>query len=371
VVGNRLEKLARIKTKFTGVYYRESKTNKIDKTYYITYKDNNNKMVETKIGKFSEGIREAYCNVKRNEIITKQRLGEEPPQAIKNKKKKINYLNDIALMYFDVRKANDTTKAYLSVYNLYIKPYFNDIDTITKNDVIKFKVFLTNTTLKNSKRKLSIKYRNDILSLLTTINRYALKNDFTTNDFTKYIIKDSIDNARERFLTIEEIKELYTYSKEKSDIYLFYKLALNTGGRLATILNISKKDIDLTHKLITLKDFKNDSTYKAFLNDDLSLLLKDYTHDMSTNDKLFTVNRKRKLRQILDELFNKDIDTHDSKNKVVVHTLRHTFASHLAINGTPIFTIQKLMNHKDIKMTLRYVKLSPDSGRDSVLNLGF
>jgi integrase len=58
------------------------------------------------------------------------------------------------------------------------------------------------------------------------------------------------------------------------------------------------------------------------------------------------------------------------KNKVVIHTLRHTFASHLAINETPIFTIQKLMNHKDIKMTLRYAKLSPDSGREAVLKLG-
>ena len=33
--------------------------------------------------------------------------------------------------------------------------------------------------------------------------------------------------------------------------------------------------------------------------------------------------------------------------EVVIHSLRHTFASHLAINGTPIFTVQKLMNHNE------------------------
>ncbi|MFW2597809.1 tyrosine-type recombinase/integrase [Aliarcobacter butzleri] len=60
------------------------------------------------------------------------------------------------------------------------------------------------------------------------------------------------------------------------------------------------------------------------------------------------------------------MDDNDRKNKIVFHSLRHTFASHLAINGTPIFTIQKLMNHKDIRMTLKYVKLSPDSGRKAV-----
>ena len=45
------------------------------------------------------------------------------------------------------------------------------------------------------------------------------------------------------------------------------------------------------------------------------------------------------------------------------------FASHLVINGRPIFTIQKLMNHKDITMTIRYAKLAPDSGREAIENL--
>ena len=57
------------------------------------------------------------------------------------------------------------------------------------------------------------------------------------------------------------------------------------------------------------------------------------------------------------------------RERVVIHTLRHTFASQLAIIGTPIFTIQRLMGHKDINMTLRYAKLSPDVGVDAVEKL--
>ena len=75
------------------------------------------------------------------------------------------------------------------------------------------------------------------------------------------------------------------------------------------------------------------------------------------------------MLKILHSLFNVGIDKEDRKNLVVLHTLRHTFASHLAIKGTPIFTIQKLMNHRDIKMTLRYAKLAPDSGREAVRDL--
>ena len=121
---------------------------------------------------------------------------------------------------------------------------------------------------------------------------------------------------------------------------------------------------------ITLKDFKNNSTYKAFLTENLKALLEIRTIHLKMDDKLFVSNPERRLRSMLDELFNKDINTNDRKNKVVFHSLRHTFASHLAINGTPIFTIQKLMNHKEIKMTLRYAKLSPDSGREALMNLG-
>ena len=53
----------------------------------------------------------------------------------------------------------------------------------------------------------------------------------------------------------------------------------------------------------------------------------------------------------------------------MIHTLRHTFASHLAIKGTPILTIKKLMNHSDINHTLRYAKLGSNSGKDIVKKL--
>jgi len=86
-------------------------------------------------------------------------------------------------------------------------------------------------------------------------------------------------------------------------------------------------------------------------------------------EKYPTRTLQRHLKSILDDLFNVGLDSKDSKNRVVIHTLRHTFASHLAINGTPIFTIQTLMNHSDIKMTMRYAKLAPDSGKVAVQGL--
>ncbi|WP_193220906.1 tyrosine-type recombinase/integrase [Aliarcobacter butzleri] len=363
----------RFNTKFSGVFYRESITNdKLDKTYYIRYKDKNNKDKEIKIGKYSEGFRENYCNQLRNEIITKQRIGEEPPAATRNKKKKILSIETISENYFSEKKEGGYKGTDESNYKNYILPYFKtlDFENISKNDIQIFSNQLKKTKSLIKKELISDKTINNILNFLKTLIKYAFKNDYIKNDFSKYIQLLEIDNARERFLTKDEIKLLFDYSKDDETLYLLFKLALNTGARLATLLNIHKKDIDFTHDLLTLKDFKNNSTYKAFLTDDLKALLEKRVNSLKPNDKLFISNPERRLRAKLDELFNNDIDDNDRKNKIVFHSLRHTFASHLAINGTPIFTIQKLMNHKDIRMTLRYAKLSPDSGREAVKNLG-
>ena len=363
----------RVKTKFTGVYFREALTSdKPDKVYYITYKDNMSKMKELKIGKFSEGIREAYCKQKRNEIITKLRLGEEPPASMKNKKKKINSLKEVAEKYFLQRKQNTTTKSDRAIFGYYISPFFEDIDFVDKSSIEKWERFLESAKQKNNDKKiLSVKYQNDIKTLFIYIGRYAIKNDLSKNDFFKYIGKNTIDNIRERFLTVEEIEILYSYFEPKSMECLFVKLALTTGARLNSILSLQKKDIDFAHRLIMLKDFKNNSTYKNFLTNEVADLLKEATKTLQLNEKIFVINHQSKILQVLDNLFNDGLNADDRKNRVVIHTLRHTFASHLAINGTPIFTIQKLMNHKDIKMTMRYAKLSPDSGRESVEQLGF
>ena len=52
------------------------------------------------------------------------------------------------------------------------------------------------------------------------------------------------------------------------------------------------------------------------------------------------------------------------------HSLRHTFASWLAIAGTPLRTIQELLGHRDLRMTIRYAHLSPAHLREAVEAIG-
>lgn len=96
----------RIPTKHDGVYYKEieetaidskgkSKTKISDKVYSIRYRENGKERFIT-LGKYSEGIREAYCKTKRNEYMTLSKNGELPPQIENRIKQNINiFLNMI------------------------------------------------------------------------------------------------------------------------------------------------------------------------------------------------------------------------------------------------------------------------------------
>jgi len=294
-------------------------------------------------------------------------------------KRKKHFLSFETLLnkYFEQRKEGKGKQSDISSANKHILPFFinKNIEIQTKEDIRAFKKLIKSKT-NQSGMQLSNKTINNILTLFSSIINYGLKEELLKNDYRKYIEMDSVRNERDRFLTIEEITVLYDYLKSDKRLFLFSKIALTTGARLASILFISKKDIDFSNKLLTLHDLKKDQdarvTYKTFLTDELTVFLRDWTKNLNLTDKIFKENPtsiQRQMLKILDNLFNQGINSDDRQNKVVVHTLRHTFASHLAIKETPIFTIQKLMNHSDIKMTLRYAKLASESGKDAILGL--
>jgi len=52
--------------------------------------------------------------------------------------------------------------------------------------------------------------------------------------------------------------------------------------------------------------------------------------------------------------------------KIGWHTLRHTFATHLAMIGTPLHVVQRLLGHASIEMTMRYAHVGPSALRTAI-----
>lgn len=148
-----------------------------------------------------------------------------------------------------------------------------------------------------------------------------------------------------------------------------------TSARLASVLTVQVKHLHFDTGMIDLHDHKSGGNYSGFMPDEFKAALQEHVKGRKPNDYVVSpsgeqikdVKRiQRPLKPILDRLFNEGLESGDTKHRVVVHTLRHSFGSIHANNGTPIYMIQKLMHHADIKQTARYSKLSPDAGRDAV-----
>ena len=62
--------------------------------------------------------------------------------------------------------------------------------------------------------------------------------------------------------------------------------------------------------------------------------------------------------------FNNNIK--DRRQKIVFHSLRHTYASWLVMTGADLYTVQTLMGHSTLLMTQRYSHLAPDHLKKAV-----
>jgi len=362
--------------KYSGVYYRVLRDG--SKTYYIKFKHPIEKRtVSQKIGNSKEGINEAYCFNIKNEIITKARLGDDPNIPILKAKQNKTSIDDLARNYIDSLTPSGNKRTITQVksrYNTYLKPTVGalQLSQLTKSHHKK----IQNTLLTRSLSPTTI---NQILTLLSTIINYNIKHDLIKGVNPLIGAKSlKTDNKRERYLTQEDIKKLLKQTKSDEVLHLFTLLALSTGARLNGILSIQKKDIDLEGGKITLKDLKSGGTYLGFIKDELKEPLTRATEGLKKDDYIVSYTKglqsdvkmiQRRLKPILDKLFNQEIDPKNTKERVVIHTLRHTFASLLAINDVSIYKIMKLMNHRDITMTVRYAKLAPNSGQNDINNL--
>lgn len=375
-----------IKTKFTGVYYRDTKKN--DRVFYITYKLNGKDKLE-KVGTDKEGVTAAYASKIRSKRTSVDRLKDDAPMLQNKKHPTFNEAFELYHKRIEDKSDGENTKRR---YELHVKSTFGNLrlDDITTELLEEFRSKSKKKISYRTKRPYAPKTINDWLNIVGTVFNYMITHhDLKLKNpaYAKKLEREKIDNDRERYLEVSEIKKLWevlenrvgTSYKENVTEYMkvFLALSLSTGARLSSVLSISKADINLEQNTIMIKNHKSNRTYIGFLHPHYRELIQNRMNNLRSVDYLVSgtptvLSRtavSKVFKKIFDDNFNQGLDTEDTKRRVVIHTLRHTFASQLAIQGTPIYTIMRLMDHADISQTIRYAKLSPDSARESVFNL--
>ena len=360
-------------TKYSGVYERKSDERKFngktDICYDISYKTDGGKIWE-KVGWLSEGYSAKLAADVRAERMRSIRHGDELPKD----KKKAPYFKDVAKKYMEWAVNN---KAYNGRddeyrYRRYLSPAF---DNKRFNEISSFDLeHLKNELNKKGLAPATVKH---ILVLYRQIfNKAILWGMYQGNNPIKGVKLPKLQNQRERFLTYDEaytlLEELNSTSKQLHDMAL---LSLHTGMRAGEIFNLKCQDINLENEIINIVDTKNKEPRKSFMTVAVKKILqkrkttspddfifKDRTHGGKINGVSAAFARAVKRLK-----FNEGIA--DNRNKVVFHTLRHTFASWLVSQNESILTIKELLGHKTLAMTMRYAHLIPEQKKQATLNL--
>jgi integrase len=363
-----------IKTRFQGVRYRESQDRRIrvkghyrpDRCFYIYYKVSGQSINE-KIGWESEGLSGEQARDIRGTITSN----------IRKKKENVPF-SVLAENYIDLLKRDRKSwKPDASRYRNHISPELADTPI---KDIDRFVVTRLRAGLQ--KKGLAPKSIFLVLTLIRAMfNKAPLWGLHTAENPVSEASRlddkflEVPDNNRTRYLTNEEARTLLESLATKStDVHDMAFLSLYTGMRAGEILKLQWRDIDFKSSLIRIRNPKNDETRSAFITPEIKEILlnreagenQEYLFVSKNGNQVAEVSNTFE-RTIAELGFNDGVE--ERLDKVVFHSLRHTFGSWLAQNGEPLQVISDLLGHKDLKMTRRYAKLSPGQKRDAVLKL--
>ena len=196
-----------------------------------------------------------------------------------------------------------------------------------------------------------------------TMNRYMA--------FLKHVLSLAVKDGRLRFLSDGEITRLREIMT--SEDWSIVQFALETGLRQSEQFKARWEWVNLEQGVLTIPHSKSGRTRHVPLSEGALNILKS---SRSWIDSPFLFPSPIKAGQPRNgDDFARRIFYDGLKRAgiegVTWHTLRHTFASRLVMAGVDIRTVQELMGHSTITMTMRYAHLSPTHLRAAVNKVTF
>lgn len=164
------------------------------------------------------------------------------------------------------------------------------------------------------------------------------------------IKKLKVTQEEMHFLSTGEIKEFLTEVSTRSEAaYVLCRVSIETGARWGEASAIGLSQVKDGYLVLPSKHTKNNKPRYIPISEELSVLIKKSIP--------FPDCRSTFYRSI--DACNIKLPTGQA-----THVMRHTFASHFIMNGGNIITLQKVLDHGDLKTTMRYAHLSPDHLKD-------
>lgn len=388
------------KTEFTGVRYREhptrlfsgkSKQKKRPDRYFTIYFRYNGKLFEEGIGWESEGATIEKAVRIRQELKDAQKEGSGPV-SLREKRKKAEekkadeerkleaerianisfgeFFTEIYQPQSISTKAKKSTDREFQLFTYWISPVIGSLPFM---EIGVSHLEQIAADMRNADRApRSIKYA---MAVIRQVFHYAnSRNVYDGQSPTVRIQVPLKDNRRQRFLTHQEARQLLEELKLRSEtLYEISLVSLHTGARADEVFSLTWGNIDFERDQIFLMDTKNGKNRVVFMTNEVRKMLGGKTVG-GPNDLVFPSRKGEKMVQI-SKSFDRAVDkiglntgVTDRRNRVVFHTLRHTFASWLVENGENLYTVKELMGHSTLQMTERYAHLGDNTLKKAIQN---
>lgn len=174
-------------------------------------------------------------------------------------------------------------------------------------------------------------------------------------------------DAKRIYLTIEELNKLNKTECSNIQVKYAFIFSCNTGLRLSDVKRITWNDLLNDEKKLILTQKKTEESLYLPLNyTAISILSKIKNNKIQNiNNNIFNLPSNSQINKTLKEWVNRA----NINKKVSFHTSRHTFATMSLTSGTDLYTVSKLLGHKDIKNTQIYAKVVDESMKNAVNNI--
>ena len=212
------------------------------------------------------------------------------------------------------------------------------------------------------------------ISSLRSFFKYLKVNNIIDNNPMVLVSNPKLEKRLPKYLNFEDTEKLLNaYSNDYIGIRnsLILELLYSTGIRVSELVNIKLNDI--SGKTIKIVGKGNKERIVYFGDRCLNLInlyLKESYNKLNVNNLNYLLLSKtgkkisdREIRKVIDDaavIANIDM-------KISPHVLRHTFATHMLIDGADLRSVQELLGHENLSTTQIYTHLTNEKIRNIYL----
>ncbi len=268
---------------------------------------------------------------------------------------KINEEYRLLLKRFsDSVKLKGYSSKTLKIYTTHLK---NFLDFCTENSIKAEKKSLEQYLIYlKETRNLSSCYINQCLSSIRFILKINQENNF---EYLKEVSYFKKEKTLPSVFSINEVRAIIE-ATENLKHKLILVLICSSGLRVSGAALLKPDDIDKERMQLHIRQGKGKKDRYSIISSSALPLLEKYIHEYVPSKWLFAGQEWKDHISIrsIQTVFNKSLKKSGVNKKGSVHTLRHSFATHLLEDGIDIRYIQELPGHKNLKTTEIYTHIS-------------